>query len=244
MQMGFTVAFAILSVAALGQESSAGLVIFDFTAQPGNQAFQIPTVVATHVTATNLIRGNGLTASGAANSFSSSGWSPSDADDYVEFGLTVEHGYRANLTTLKFASRSSGTGPGTMALQSSRDGFGSNLLVWNQLNTADANILADLSGLGDQTGSLHFRIVALPGPSASGGSLSGAGTWRIGTTTTPGNTNFMLLEGTVSQLANVPEPSSILLLSLSSIGLAARGLSYRSDRRRPTIGSQKVGQIH
>lgn len=188
--------------------SRAALVFYDFTNQPGNQVIQLASTVEPHVNATGITRGMGLIATSAANSFSSSGWHTLADNDYIEFGLSVEPGFKANPTTLTFTARASSTGPGTMALRSSTDGFTNNLASWAQTASSDVSVTANLGGLGDLYDGIWFRILATSNQSAGGGTMGASGTWRLGTMTNPGNSSLLTLNGNVSALTSVPEPPS------------------------------------
>jgi hypothetical protein len=174
-----------------------------------------------HVSPISLTRGAGLTPSAAANSFSSTGWDGMDAGDYFEFGLTVESGYQATLTDLWISSRSSGTGPGTIGFYSSLDGYANPFYTVVQNNTAYANSVIDLSGLGPVNGSFFIRLYEIGNTQADGaGDTAGTGTFRIGDYYDGTEFFDIVITGETSQASPVPVPAAVWLLGSGVLGLA------------------------
>ena len=204
---------ALAAVAGLATVASAE-VITSYTTfgQPGNQVFTAPNVQADNVTGMNLTRGPGLTATGANNSFSASGWSTDQSQDYFSFGFTVADGYAVNLESLFIGTRSSNTGPGLLGLFVSTDGFSSNLFTFVQLpDNTFSNSAIDLSALQGLTGEVEFRIAVLENTSANGGTIASSGTFRVGDYF-DGSYSEMRFEGTV-----VPTPGAIAMLGLGGL---------------------------
>lgn len=208
--------------------SSAGIVVYDFSGITGAQLVLQPSAYDPQVAALDLRRGSGLTMPSGQNSFNSAHWHDMSPADYVSFGFTVATGHRAQLTTITLTARSSGAGPGAMTLRSSRDDFTSDLFAWTQAPNSDTNVSADLRGIGEMLGTTEFRIFTSSNQSASGGAISSAGTWRIGSINAPGTSNFMTIGGEVSAISAVPEPGSWLLLMMAG---CASLLSKRPTRR-------------
>jgi endonuclease/exonuclease/phosphatase family metal-dependent hydrolase len=150
---------------------------WSFTGEPGNQLATSGSGIE-NVLALDFTRGAALTPVSGAGSINSSGW-PGAGDRFYTFGFVVGQGFKANLTSLSISSRSSGTGPGQLALQYNGDGFAANLATWNQVGTADNIQVIDLSALANLTDTVIFRIVAVGTTSASGGTLSSGGTFRV-----------------------------------------------------------------
>jgi hypothetical protein len=216
------------------------LVLYDFTNQPGNQAFSAPSNSNMHVQGWNLARGAGLGTPSAIHSFNTSGWHDLASSDYVSFGLDVADGYKASLTEIRFTSQSSASGPGVLGLRSSRDNFVQTLHSWNQTTATPHNVTVDLTMFSDVMGAMEFRIYSLGSTSAGGGAVGNAGTWRIGTTTTPGTSTLLTIQGSVNSIASVPEPwSSWLVLVGLPMALRKRRKS-KLVRARPTLGHQQL----
>jgi hypothetical protein len=168
-----------------------------------------------------LARGAGLNATAAANSFSSAGWNGA-ATDYYSFGFSLDADFFADLDSLYIGTRSSNTGPGTLGLYWSGDGFSTALTTLSQPGSGFLNSIVDLSALPDLTGDVEFRLVQIGTTSANGGTTSNTGTFRV--TGYFENASFdrnLQFTGTVSV---IPEPGTVALLlaGLATVGFVAR----------------------
>ncbi|EIM78587.1 hypothetical protein A3SI_02486 [Nitritalea halalkaliphila LW7] len=158
-------------------ENPVALLQYDLAGQPGNQASTEPVVLVSGISGQPLTRGTGLGASGAGNSFSSSGWNAGE-ERFFRFGFTALPGQSVDLSSLRFGYRSSNTGPTNMALRYSGDNFTQNLATFTSIN-AFGNLEVDLSALQGLTGPVEFRIIALDNTSANGGTVAAGGTFRV-----------------------------------------------------------------
>ncbi|MBS1734856.1 MAG: T9SS type A sorting domain-containing protein, partial [Bacteroidetes bacterium] len=83
-----------------------------------------------NITVNGISRGTGILASSASNRFSASDWtlnaSP-DANDYFEFSLTPNVGYKIDFSSLVFSHQRSTQGPATYVLKSSADNYTASL---------------------------------------------------------------------------------------------------------------------
>ncbi len=83
-----------------------------------------------NITVNGISRGTGITASSASNRFSANDWtltaSP-DANDYFEFSLTPNLGYKIDFSSLVFSHQRSTQGPATYVLKSSLDNYTASL---------------------------------------------------------------------------------------------------------------------
>ena len=165
------------SLAALPAQAISTIAYWDTLGAPGNQA-TTPGAGSANVTAASIARGPGLTPTAAANSFSASGW---NAGEYLSLGFTVADGYKVSLDSMYLGSRSSGTGPGTMALYYSGNGYSTALATFDQSPGANfLNSIVDLTALTNLVGTVEFRIGMVAGAAANGGSVASAGTFRVG----------------------------------------------------------------
>lgn len=188
-----------------GVPCSATLVEWDFTGAGGAESSWAATSADPALTGTAFTR-TGLNGNAGANSFNSTAWA---IGDYVSFGFEVDSGYTVDLTNLLITTRASNTGPGTLGLYYSGDGFTSPLTTISQSGASDSNSTVDLSALTGLTGTIEFRLAQIGTISANGGTVASGGTLRV--------QNFSIgpvpvqFNGTV---AAIPEPTAALFGSL------------------------------
>lgn len=210
----------ILALTLLSTSAHAGFITYNFAGAPGDQASTSGSG-PTGITVGDISRGSGLTASGALNSISSSGWSTGalDLDDYYGFSLTIDSGFTLDLTSLHFAERRSGTGIRNFQVRASNDNFTTFSTVVSEITVPDNTSTRDQDfalSLNDLTGTIAFRIY---GYNAEGT----GGTWRLANHSSEGG---LVLNGS---LTAVPEPTTIALISLAAAGGAG---SYWRKRRQ------------
>lgn len=214
---------AIAAVGLAGIAAGAsGVTIVDWNlqGQTGSQASVAVNSVAANITGATLARGAGLTGASGANSINASGWT-GEATDYFSFGFTVDSGYSVDLSELAIGTRSSGTGPGTLGVFYSVDGYAAAIATFNQAPGANfVNTLVDLSSLANITGTVEFRVQAIGTTSAGGGTTGANGTARLTAYFTSGTFDRNLgLSGTV-----IPAPGSA---TLAALGIVAMGMRAR-----------------
>ncbi len=111
--------------------ANAQILAWDFNGNAGNEATVNSTTTNPNLNVSAVSRGAGLSPSALANSYSSTSFSsPSttlaDAitnNDYLQFPVTPQSGFRVSLSTLDANFRRSGTGPDMFQWQYSLDGF-------------------------------------------------------------------------------------------------------------------------
>ncbi|WP_373495797.1 endonuclease/exonuclease/phosphatase family protein [Aquiflexum sp.] len=204
------------------------LASWNFAGEPGNQEFTSGTGSA-NVIPLNFTRGADITATLAGNSISSAGWD-SGENRYFSFGITIDEGFQAKLSKLIIGTRSSGTGPGEMALTYSLDGFTSNLATWVQIGTNFNNQEIDLSALPLLSENIEFRIVSTSNVSANGGTVATAGTFRV-TNFFPGDL-AVSLNGEVNPI-DVSDPET-------AVTLAQWDFSGQSGNQEFTTGTGSI----
>jgi hypothetical protein len=226
------VAFAALvagSTFMAGSAQAATIAQWDLLGEPGNQV-STEGAAPLNVVALDLTRGGGVTASAAANSFSASGWQTSPAanpagdEDFFSLGFTVADGFEVDLEALYIGHRSSNTGPGTMGLFYSGNGFASPLASFTLSGGVFRNDIVDLSGLDPLTGLVEFRLIEIGNDDAvPPGSTATGGTYRVTAYFEGGAFNRNLqFTGEVTRSATVDAPAGAALSLLALLGVMAR----------------------
>jgi hypothetical protein len=234
---------ALLAAAVLGVGFSAGSaraqsfnVLYDFTGEPGNQASTAASSasVPANLTAAPLTRGPEIGANAGAGSINSNSWNTSTLDlgAYYSFGVTPAAGFTANLTSLSYIERRSGTGPTSFVIRSSADGFASNLFSYSLLasntnDTPESFSLGGISSLQNLNTAITLRIYGF-GASAAGG------TYRL---TSPTAGTGLVLGGTL----NAGHPTPDRWRRGSGAGFA--GLPAASPARPRADGGSATPQI-
>jgi uncharacterized protein (TIGR03382 family) len=217
-----TTMFAALSL-GLATSANASLVAgWNLALCPDGAQTYAATAAAGGVTGMTMTRGAGLYAVNATvGCFNGAGWNQ-EATDYLSFGFTVANGSSVNLSSLQIGTRSEGGAPGTLALRSSVDGFGSNLFIFDQASTTSNEwgpgagfifSVIDLSAMTNLTGTVEFRIYQVGNTAANGGTPQTNRHFRL--------TNYFLggvdqgdmsFSGTV-----IPAPGALALLGLGGL---------------------------
>ena len=221
--------FAVLALSlGLATSADASLVAgWNLALAPGGASTYAATAAAGGVTGTALTRGVGLgTVNANAGNFAASGWNQ-QASDYLSFGFTVASGSSVNLSSLQIGTRSEGGAPGTLALRSSVDGFGSDLFIFDQASTTSNEwgpgagfifSVIDLSAMANLTGTVEFRIYQVGNTAANGGVMDPNRHFRL--------TNYFwggVDQGNVSFSGSVvPAPGALALLGLGGLVGARR----------------------
>jgi FlaG/FlaF family flagellin (archaellin) len=225
----------ILAATVLSSTAPAATVVsWNLTGAAGDQVATTGTSASPFVTALEMTRGAGITATSAANSISSSGWntpppasgSPAEDTDYFSFGFNVQAGASLSLTSLLIGTRSSSTGPAKIGLYYSGNSFGSPIATINQVADSIVSSSIDLSSLPELTGPVEFRLIEIGNLAANGlGSATGSsGAFRITEYDPLRNSTDVQFTGTVSEISTVPEPGSVFAVGLL---LAAGGAIRR-----------------
>jgi len=215
---------------------AALIVDWDLTGNAGTEATEPANSTSPNVTGVAITRGLGLTAlNGAGNGFNSEGWEgaavAAASTEYFEFGFTVAAGYSVDLSQLKIATRSSGTGPGTVGLYTSLDSYASPLATFTQGNATFLNSLVDLSSLAPVTGTFLVRLIEIGNIDANPpGATAAGGTYRIAEYqgTVGGPFENVEFSGTlIPPAAAVPLPAGVLVFAgvAGFAGLARRRLA-------------------
>lgn len=197
----FSLSLALLTATPA---NAINIVTYNLTGATGDQATQAPSTTAINITGLNITRGAGLVVSPAGSSFSSSGFentsSGATTNEFVQLGFTVASGFTVSLNNLKVGTRSSGTGPGTIRLFFSGDGFLTSSAVGpaiSQPNSVGISSTIDLSTLTGLTNTVTFRFYEEGNTSANGSATAVGGTFRLSNF----DPNGIVFDGTVTATA-------------------------------------------
>lgn len=163
-----------------------------------------PTGVNSNVTFSVLSRGAGLTGASITNGYSSTGWSTSGSlstsnNDYYEFTITPNPGYKISISAIKIRDYKSDNNSSFDAyLRFSDDAYANNVINSWQPSNSQVNRTLNTSGvaaLQNRTTAVTFRIYATDADAAGDRYIL----YCQGTA--PGNYRGVDIDGTVTQIA-------------------------------------------
>jgi hypothetical protein len=164
---------------------------------------------------TFLLNSATTTASGSFNlTFSAkSGTLDTGSSSYMAVTLTPAAGYSGTVHTIGFGSRSTATGPSTLSLRSSADGYAADVASFSSSTSSDWTYFTNSFSNPVEFSSSSPLMLRLYG---SGGSSASSGNWRI--------------DDLQLDVVLVPEPAAMLLglFAVAGVALCAR----RSGRWR------------
>lgn len=229
-RLGWLISFLTLCAAAPAQ-----LLQWNTFGNLGTETSEPSTFNNVLLLSSSLTLGAGVNPSANSHRFGGSSWfdtgeaSPStlanaiSQDDYIEFTVTPTDGAAFTPAGLVFSWDHSATGPDSLALRSSADGFASDLGVISGLATGitTGNTIT-LSGLTDISSALTFRLYGFGATNASG-----TGGFDVAS-----NSVNVQLNGTVSA---IPEPSTYAAIlgggALAGAWFRRRALAAAGRRR-------------
>lgn len=224
---GILYSVGVVLLSAAHASAAVALTTYNLSGYVGTEASAPADTSAANVTGSTMVRGSGLGGTSGGNSINTTGWNDGSAQDYISFGFTVAPGYSASLNELLFATRSSGTGPGTMGVYASVDG-GAEILLYSILQAPGANYVNNDINLGspllvNQSLTVYLRKIGTT--AANGGAIGSSGTFRISEFSPDGQTfTDVSLFGTV---AAVPEAQGWVTMTCLIMG-AGFWISRRS----------------
>lgn len=215
---------ALATALSLSTAAQAALIAeWNLTGQPGDQASTAAAVLAPELTSASLNRGAGLTGAAAANSINASGWN-GQSTDYFGFTLNLTAGATVDFETLFVGTRSSNTGPGSIGVSYSLDGFTTSTALTTLSQAPGSNFVnsaIDLSAMPNVTGTVEFRFFQLGTTAANGAATGTGGTFRITDYFAPADQN---LSFTGTSVSAVPLPAAgwLLVAGLGALGWTGR----------------------
>lgn len=221
---------SLLAVAGSSSAFGAVLLSWNTTGNAGTETSEPSISNSAFLTSANLTLGAGVTAAGNGNRFGGTGWFDTgdtavgstlaesvSGNDYIQFIVTPTAGSQFTATSFDFIWDRSGTGPNSVTLRSSFDGFASDLGTLTGLTASTSTVRSiGISTLVDVTVPVTFRLYGY------GGTATG-GTAGFDTVASAPLAN-VILNGTASA---VPEPSSFAALA----GIGALGFCAMRRRR-------------
>lgn len=231
VKKSFAVASLIGGLLLTTSAHAALVAQWNLTGQPGNQSSNVTASAAPEISGGLLGRGAGLTATAAANSINSTGWT-AQSSDFYSLSFNVQAGSALDLSTLFVGTRSSGTGPGRIGLFSNQDNFTTVIATVTQASSVDTFNAFNLNALSNFTGFVEFRlyevglggaIVTTPGTQASGtGTTQAGGTFRLIDSTAAASNLNVSFDGTVVSAVPVPAAAWLLVSGVMALGASAR----------------------
>lgn len=213
-------------------------VTYTFTGSPGNQASEAVDANPIGALFSDLTRGPGIVPAAGVDSMNSSGWtagSSIDPNDYYEWTITPLAGFALDLTEFDINFQRSETGPRSLDVRNSLDGFGAfRLLITVGDDTANHGVGAG-NGSGamwdvdDITTPVTFRIYGFDAEDASGDVRLGV---KAGEEADFLPNHLFMTVDITEAATEVPEPASLVLFGTSVAGLIAKRRHSSRNRAR------------
>jgi hypothetical protein len=219
------IVMSMLAAAAMTMGANAQLLTWNTFGNLGTETTEPSVFNAANITSANLTFGAGVTPAANGNRFGGSAWFDSgdtvagttlaesiSGNDYIQFIVTPSSGFQFTATSFQFYWDRSTTGPTSITLRSSLDGFANNLGTVTGLATGGTFALNTLTitGLANVSAATTFRLYGY------GGTATG-GTGGFDSQTTPVDLSLnpnILLFGSISA---IPEPTTNALLLCASL---------------------------
>jgi hypothetical protein len=120
-----------------------------------------------YITVSGIGRGAGISGTNASDRYNAEGWSTSDNlstsdNDYFEFTLTPNSGYKINFSSFVFTSRRSSTGPTIFTVRSSRDSYTTDIIIpiTAESTATESSINLTSATFQSITDAVTFRVYA------------------------------------------------------------------------------------
>ncbi len=220
---------------------AAMLLTWNTAGNTGLETTELSTSNLVGISASTLTLGSGITPTSNTNRFGGSSWFSTgntaagstlaeavSGDKYIEFIVAPTAGFNFSGTSFEFIwDRTATTGPSSVTLRSSLDGFASNLGSVTGIPAGGTTVVRTISlaGVANVVSATTFRLYGYAGTGAGG-----TGGFDTGNTTVTPNVVF---NGSVA-LTPVPEASTLAFAAIGGVGVLAR---FR--RRRKKLAAAK-----
>ena len=189
------------------------IITFDFNGLAGNEGSANSNSNDPNLTTSTITRGSGLTASAKGDRFNAINWATASianavsGDDYMEFTITPNSGYRFNITTIVVNFQRSPAGTRGIALRNSIDTYANNIDTEKAIadNASSQVFTFNVSQVNSST-AVTYRIYGWAEDTSGTGGFEGSG-------------NDIIVNGVVSALPVCPTSTTYTLLSGWSNGL-------------------------
>ena len=176
------------------------ILTFEFNGLVGNEPSASSNYNDANLNTSSITRGSGLTASNNGNRFNATSWALTNinnaisGDDYMEFSINPQSGFKFSITNIVFNVERSSTGLRGIALRSSIDSYSSNIDGEKAIaDNTNLQVVTFSVNLSDITTNTTFRIYGWSEATGGSGGFEGSG-------------NDIIVNGSVSVIStNTPD---------------------------------------
>lgn len=191
----------------------------------------------TNITVSGIGRGSGIGGATGNDRYNTSGYSVGSAtlvsDEYFEFKLTPNAGYKIDFNDFEFTIQKSNSGPATFAVRSNLDLFSSDLQVYSYSTSSAVTKTETLLLSGNEFDNITFPIIF-----RIYGYNAGSGTGSINDFDFKGNVLCIKpIAYLVSGITNACGTSAVVTLSDSEIGMSYQLLLDGVNSGAPVDGT-------
>ncbi len=207
MKKSYVLTALLLLFLGMGSVGYGQILTFEFSALAGDEATAASNSNHANITSSTISRGAGLTASGNTGRFNATSWATTSianavsGNDYMEFTITPQTGYKFSVTSIVVQWQRSASGNTAISLRSSLDSYASDIdAVKNVTDGTTTQTFTWTFSHANQTSAVTYRFYSYAeATTGSGGPGDGTG-------------NDIVVNGTTASAAS---SSSDIILSTS-----------------------------